>query len=180
MTSIITMTDTYDLGPFPRYITGGCLCGKIAYRIDFPEGHDFKQASNTCQCTQCRKNTSSLFFMWQRVPYASLTWTTPLDALKNFYCTPQRARGFCMNCGTFLYWRDETGPNVCVAIGTVNPLYLFGEGREEGGEVPPGGFGRALASGCGVHGWTRNEIPGVTDNLPLLGVDGRGERFETE
>lgn len=32
----------YDLGPLPHHITGGCLCGKIAWRVVFPEGHDFK------------------------------------------------------------------------------------------------------------------------------------------
>jgi len=61
----------------------------------------------------------------------------------------------------------------------VDPLYLFGEGWEEtSGDVPKGGFGRALANGCGGHEWVRNEIPGVTDDLELLGVGGRGERLD--
>jgi hypothetical protein len=195
------MASTIDLGPLPAKITGGCLCRKIAYRIDFPEGHDFEDSvlsmpylnqiddfadlvllqSGTCQCTQCRKSTSSLFFMYHKVPYAALTWTTPLDTLKKFYCTEGRARGFCGECGTFLYWRNESGPNISIAIGTVDPLYLFGEGWEaSNGEVPKGGFGRALASAGGGHEWVQNEIPGVTDNLELVGVGGRGARFDSE
>ncbi|KAL2137599.1 hypothetical protein VTI28DRAFT_8931 [Corynascus sepedonium] len=175
------MAAAIDLGPLPSKITGSCLCGKIAYRVDFPENHDFEDSSGTCQCTQCRKSTSSLFFMYHKVPYASVTWTTTLDTLKKFYCTEGNARGFCGECGTFLFWRHESGPNISIAIGTVDPLYLFGEGWEStNGEVPKGGFGRALASSGGGHEWVQNEIPGVTDNLELVGVGGRGARFDAE
>lgn len=119
--------------------------------------------------------------MYHQVPYSSLTWTTPTASLKNYYCTEGRARGFCGECGTFFYWRREGGPNISMAIGTVDPLYLFGEGWEESnGEVPKGGFGRALANACGGHEWVRNEIPGVTDNLVILGVGGRGERMDSD
>jgi hypothetical protein len=119
--------------------------------------------------------------MYHKVPYSSFTWITPTETLKNYYCTEGRARGFCGECGTRLYWRNETGPNISIAIGTVDPLYLFGEDWEKtNGEVPQGGFGRALASGCGGHEWVRNEIPGVTDNLELVGATGRGARFLDE
>lgn len=119
--------------------------------------------------------------MYHQVPYSALTWTASTETLKNYYCTEGNARGFCTHCGTFLYWRREAGPNISVAIGTVDPLYLFGEGWEDSeGEVPKGGFGRALASGGGGHEWVGNEIPGVTDGLDILGADGRGTRVETE
>ncbi|KAK4182986.1 Mss4-like protein [Podospora australis] len=178
-------TETNDLGPLPKRITGGCLCGKITYEIKFPENHNFAESSGTCQCTQCRKSTSSLFFMYHRVPYSSLTWTSPSLSthLKNYYCSEGRARGFCGDCGTFLYWRREAGPNISVAIGTVDPLYLFGEGHEAtNGEVPKEGFGKALAYGGGGHEWVKNEIKGVTDDLKIVGAgkDGRGERVLTE
>lgn len=100
------------------------------------------------------------------------------------------ARGFCAICGTFFYWRREGGPNISLAIGTVDPLYLFGEGAdeyntqkgEEEQEIPKGGFGRAIANCCGGHEWVANEIPGVTDELEVLGVGpkGRGERMAEE
>lgn len=111
-----------------------------------------------------------------------MTWTTPLDTLKKYYCTEGNARGFCRECGTFMFWRHESGPNISIAIGTVDPLYLFGEGWEaSNGEVPKGGYGRAIAScSYGDHEWVKNEIPGVTDNLELLGVGGKGNRIYTE
>ena len=37
------MAPTVDLGQLPSRITGSCLCKKIAYRIDFPEKHDFTE-----------------------------------------------------------------------------------------------------------------------------------------
>lgn len=37
------MTSQFDLGPLPKRITGGCLCGKIRYEIQFPDNHDFRE-----------------------------------------------------------------------------------------------------------------------------------------
>lgn len=36
-------TSDFDLGPLPKKVTGSCQCSRIAYKIDFPEGHDFKE-----------------------------------------------------------------------------------------------------------------------------------------
>jgi hypothetical protein len=36
--------------PVPKYIEGGCLCGAIRYRVDFPEGFDFKSAVSPPCC----------------------------------------------------------------------------------------------------------------------------------
>ena len=119
--------------------------------------------------------------MYHQVPVSAFTWIAPTDTLKKYYCTKGNARAFCCECGSFMYWRREDGPNTSIPIGTVDPLYLFGEGWEESdGEVPQGGFGRALANGCGGHEWVCNEIPGVTDKLDLLGGDGRGTRIMTD
>lgn len=72
-----------------------------------------------------------------------------------------------------------------LAVGTIDPLYLFGEGSEgvetglqegEVGPIPKNGYGLALAGGGGDHGWCANEIPGVTDNVPVLGL-ARGRRL---
>ena len=68
-----------------------------------------------------------------------------------------------------------------IAIGTIDPLYLWGEGAD-GVEVPVGGYGRVLASGNGLHFYCQNTIPGVTDRDSLINIAGHvgGTRFETE
>jgi len=57
---------------------------------------------------------------------------------------------------------------VSFSIGTIDPLYLFGEGAD-GVEVPKEGFGLALANGLEGSIWKENEIKGVTDRMELLG-----------
>ena len=59
-----------------------------------------------------------------------------------------------------------------LAVGSIDPLYLLGEGAEDGSK----GFGLALAGGGGYHAWCGNEIPGITDGIGILGCDGRGNR----
>jgi hypothetical protein len=129
----------------------------------------------TCQCTQDRKNTGSFFFPAHRVPRSVFRWTsTGTQTLGHYSATPAAERGFCTRCGSFLYWR-RVGPDaefVSVALGTVDPLFLFGEGAD-GVEVPEGGFALALASAAGGHEWCANEIPGVTDKMGYFHERGR-------
>lgn len=64
-----------------------------------------------------------------------------------------------------------------MAVGTIDPLYLIGEGAGEGGEVPKTGFGNVLVNAKGHHEYTVCEIKGVTDGMEYLW---KGTRFETE
>ncbi|KAH8678015.1 Mss4-like protein [Xylariales sp. PMI_506] len=173
--------------PKPKFITGGCLCGALRYRVDYPENYDFLSSSSTCQCTQDRKCTGSLWFQSHDLqPSTLFRWTSPTASLKDYSASPTALRGFCTGCGSFLYWKpvgsdDDAGAEregqdrICIAVGSVDPLYLFGEGAD-GVEVPEGGFGFALANGGGRHLWCDNEIKGVTDKLPILGYE-RGTRW---
>ncbi|KAI1747509.1 Mss4-like protein [Xylaria castorea] len=159
--------------PKPKHVTGGCLCRSLTYMIDFPDNHDFEQNSITCQCTQCRQNTGSFFFPSHMVPLSALRWTSPsTDTLGRYHATPEAERGFCTRCGSFLYWRrvepETERTSISIAVGTVDPLFLLGEGADGTTEVPKGGFGVALANGAGRHLWCENEIPGVTDKMEYL------------
>ena len=62
-------------------------------------------------------------------------------------------------------------------MGSVDALYLIGEGAGDGNEVPPGGYAAALAGGGGDHEWVANEIKGVTDNMPLFQ---KGKRWDSD
>ena len=65
--------------------------------------------SSTCQCTQCRKQTSTLFLVSHRIRPASTAYrfTTPTTTLKDFEASPRAQRGFCAACGSLLYWRSK-------------------------------------------------------------------------
>jgi hypothetical protein len=111
----------------------------------------------------------------------ALSVHTPTTSLKHYASSADWHRGFCSECGSFLYIRpasSEDYTRVTIAVGTIDALYLFGEGAD-GEEVPVGGFGRALANGGGDHEWCRNEIPGVTEKIALLGRE-RGKRWDTD
>ncbi|KAI0138061.1 glutathione-dependent formaldehyde-activating GFA [Hypoxylon sp. NC0597] len=152
-----------DNFPKPTSVTGGCLCGSIRYRAEFPENHDFLKLSGSCQCTQCRRNTGALVFVAHTVPLSGFKFLTPTTTLKNFYATPGIQRGFCTNCGSFLYWRDESREDIEIAVGCVDPEYLAE-------------FGFALANASGNNVWCQNEIKGVTDGM--IGKE-RGAKWAT-
>ncbi|KAM0322005.1 hypothetical protein ACHAQA_009747 [Verticillium albo-atrum] len=160
------------LGPTPKTITALC------YKITFPPSHDFAYNSRLCQCTQCRKQTGGLFLAVFFVPNSAVDWTSPTDALKTYSATPEAHRGFCGSCGSFLYWKSNAGKGLSLSIGSVDPLYLFGEGAEgTNGEVPEAGFGKVLCNGLGGTEWCLNEMSGVTDDMPLLHA---GKRYQED
>jgi hypothetical protein len=116
-------------------------------------------------------------------PYSAFKWTKDPKTLKTFIAIAGGApRGFCGDCGSWIYFRSEGADRITVTYGSIDPLYLWGEGAD-GVEVPKGGFGKALASGLGGHWYTDNAIPEVTDNIPLLNKGGdrfRGDNDEEE
>ncbi|KAK0619990.1 Mss4-like protein [Immersiella caudata] len=170
------MASNTDLST-PKHIEGGCLCGALRYAVDFPEDHDFKNACSTCQCTQCRKQTSSFFLTSHVVkPLSAFRFTSQTTTLKDYEASPNAQRGFCANCGSLIYWKPKGGDYTSFAVGTVDALYLWGEGAD-GVTVPKEGWGRVLAAGEANHWWTGNEIKGVTDNIPAAGY-GRGKKWK--
>ncbi|KAK3294576.1 Mss4-like protein [Chaetomium fimeti] len=158
--------------PTPKFITGGCLCNSLRYRVDFPADHDFKASSSHCQCTQCRRQGGGLFFSSHGVSPASVhfKFTSPTTTLKTYRSSTKGERVICSECGSWIYWRpisEEQEDYLSFTVGTVDPLYLFGEGAD-GVEVPKEGFGYALANGEGGCWFAENEIKGITDCMTIL------------
>lgn len=159
-------------------LEGGCLCDTVRYEIILPEHHDISHDTLgcICQCTQCRKQTGSFFLATLTVPVAAIKWQGNSETrIKRYKKTETITRGFCDTCGSFLFWHPE-GEDISIAVGSLDPLYLLGEGAEHtDGRVPAEGFAKQIFDGTFNVEFCGNEIKGVTDNMPVLQ---RGKRCQ--
>jgi ribonuclease P/MRP protein subunit POP1 len=114
---------------------------------------------------QCRKNAGAVITHLRRIEPENITFTAQ-KTLKKYYATPGIARGFCGECGSWLYWHPEKDNYLALAIGTVDKEDLLK-------------YGPLLAE-SNVHYYCAEEIPGITDNLPgqKLEYDNEGEGAE--
>ncbi len=92
--------------------TGSCLCGKVAFTI---EG-DLSPPS-ACHCGQCRKQSGHVW---------SSTWThqdnlsfTASDTLRWFRASETARRGFCSECGSFLFWQHNEEDTISISMGAL-------------------------------------------------------------
>ncbi|KAF4978758.1 hypothetical protein FZEAL_4919 [Fusarium zealandicum] len=141
---------------YPTTISGGCLCDSVRYEITFPASHDWKKSCSTCQCVQCRKNGGSLIAWLHRVPASSVAFTKQ-TTLSRYHATAGCARGFCSNCGSWMFWRQEDADVMSMAVGTLDKEVL----RR---------WGKVLAH-SEVQIWWEDAIEGATDHL-------KGERWK--
>ncbi|KAF5007333.1 hypothetical protein FDECE_6343 [Fusarium decemcellulare] len=113
--------------------------------------------SSSCQCTMCRKWTSSLVAQFLVLSPKQLTPAlNTFPAFKEYMSSPGRYRGFCSDCGTSLAWRStDYTPIFDLYLGTVDEKWL----------VDHGDVGKALATPNGTQYWLQNAIEGVTDKL---------------
>ncbi|KEY68629.1 hypothetical protein S7711_00509 [Stachybotrys chartarum IBT 7711] len=133
----------------PGTISGGCLCGSIRYSVTFPPGHDFVES-----------NSGALVWTAHRVPLSAITYTSQ-STLKKYQATPGMTRGICTECGSFLFWRKESGEAISLSVGCFD--------KEELQK-----YGTFLASGK-TNLFCSAEIPGATDYL-----QGDRWRFDNE
>jgi hypothetical protein len=103
-------------------ITGGCLCGRIKYKVN---GEPFRIAN--CHCDDCRKATGSayatnLFFNETQI---ILTQGT----LKKFKHTADSGgsmtKEFCDNCGSQVFGSGTNRPGIInVKVGSINDAHF--------------------------------------------------------
>jgi len=76
--------------PFAIVRTGGCLCGKIRYRVTGdPRVHH-------CHCDMCRRATASAFAVLAWLPSAEVFWQSEETTYRR--SPPLAQRGFCQAC----------------------------------------------------------------------------------
>ena len=92
---------------------GSCLCGGVEFEVDAP-----LRPVILCHCTQCRKQSGHV---WAASAVAvsglrllrsgTLAWYAASDAAR---------RGFCSDCGAFLFWQATGGDQISFAAGAMD------------------------------------------------------------
>lgn len=91
---------------------GGCLCGAVSYEIGGPIGD-----SVACHCSQCRKWSGHY---WSSSQALSGALRIVEDrGLRWFRSSATAKRGFCVECGSSLFWELDGEGKISVSSGTL-------------------------------------------------------------
>ena len=105
--------------PPAKFLTGGCLCGRVQYRIDGGPAA-FGPVAN-CHCSMCRKAQGSAFATNADVAKGQFHLLQGADCITEYESSPAKFRCFCRHCGSPIYSRRVSRPDVVrVRFGTLN------------------------------------------------------------
>jgi hypothetical protein len=90
--------------------TGSCLCGAVSFQVNAA-----LNPPDACHCQQCRKQ-SGHFWASTDVPRAALTIFGE-DRLTWYLSSEKVRRGFCRDCGSFLFWDPVGRATTAIAMG---------------------------------------------------------------
>jgi hypothetical protein len=90
-----------------EYLSGGCQCGAVRFRVAAPVRH-----ATICNCRMCQKAVGNLFAAWAEFD-APVEWTRGKPTL--FRSSLKVQRGFCSACGTPLtYQWGNNNPSITI------------------------------------------------------------------
>ena len=100
-------------------LSGQCLCGAVAFDVR----GDIQRVS-ACYCGQCRaQNGGGAFHGAEFNGELSLTKS---DALRWYDSSTKARRGFCLNCGSSLFWQSNANPSFFdISLGAFDDDTLF-------------------------------------------------------
>jgi hypothetical protein len=84
---------------------GRCLCGALEFSIRLPS----KWIAH-CHCTMCRRAHGAAFVTWVGAEATSFSVSDPEGLLRWYRSSPEAQRGFCVRCGSTLFFRSEKWP----------------------------------------------------------------------
>jgi hypothetical protein len=96
-----------------RMLEGGCLCGKVRYRVE-PGPAD----SAYCHCRMCQRASGAPVVAWCSVRAAHVRYTR--GAPRAYRSSDEARREFCGDCGTPLLFRPDHGRTVDVSTATLD------------------------------------------------------------
>ena len=89
---------------------GSCLCGNVRIEVsgDLPQ-------PNACHCVECRMQTGHCGVSLD-VPRSALT-VSGEENIKWYQSSEKVRRGFCCNCGSYLFWDPIHHDWTAIAMG---------------------------------------------------------------
>lgn len=128
-------------------IAGGCACGQVRYEVRGP-----LRDVIACHCIQCRRTSGHFVAATAcRRPAFKLVKG---ETLKWYVAVPGFRRGFCSECGSSLFFEEETGERISIAAGSLDKprglkiaAHIFAREAGEYYEIDP----RAPVSQDGDH-----------------------------
>lgn len=94
-------------------VTGSCLCGAVAFKVEGP-----LRDVVACHCGQCQR-THGHYAAYSRAGTEDVIFSEQ-RGLKWFKSSDLAERGFCSECGSSLFWRPLNGSHVAVAAGSLD------------------------------------------------------------
>jgi hypothetical protein len=86
--------------------SGGCLCGKVRFRL-LSEPFD----TGWCHCRTCQLNSGSPAMVFATVKFRDYQFEAGEEAVRTVASSRFGYRGFCGECGTPLYMRVDHQPD---------------------------------------------------------------------
>ncbi|NNE62696.1 MAG: GFA family protein [Gammaproteobacteria bacterium] len=94
-------------------IKGGCLCGKVRYKIAGPLFY-----ADHCHCSMCRRQHGAAFATYATLNPDHFAWVSGKDLVKTYETRPGDGWCFCSKCGSTLAGTGKGMINT-ITLGTV-------------------------------------------------------------
>ncbi|MEM6888932.1 MAG: GFA family protein [Pseudomonadota bacterium] len=92
-------------------LEGSCNCGAVRF-----EARGKVWGISACHCGQCRKQSGGV---WHSA--VSQQQDLQITGEPRWYrSNPHAQRGFCANCGTFLFWKHDDETSMSFAMGALD------------------------------------------------------------
>ena len=93
--------------------TGRCLCGAVRYTVTGPV-----TSPQICHCRECQRQSGHA---WASVSARLKDVALDEDESLAWYRASSRARrGFCRDCGSFLFWQAVGGDRIDLSLGSLD------------------------------------------------------------
>lgn len=94
--------------PAETGLTGGCQCGAVRYALPTTP-----ERTAICHCRMCQRATGNILAVLANAPAYAFEGTPA-----RFASSDVAERGFCADCGTPLFYHDQSGQGMNLMIGT--------------------------------------------------------------